>query len=57
MGLGDVAPFGVGMTADDGSEAWNLHLTPAEAANLGIEAASIKEPGELFSVVAQSALP
>jgi hypothetical protein len=56
LGLGDCAPDHTFRPEPDGSEGWHYRLPSNVAANLGIEAASIKGPGELFWVVAQGSI-
>jgi hypothetical protein len=53
LGMGDCAPACGIRIDDDGGEGWNYRLPASAAASLGVEAASIKAPGELFRVVAQ----
>jgi hypothetical protein len=57
LGMGDCAPQCPARLNGDGSDGWHYRLPASAAANLGVEAASIKAPGELFRVVAQGALP
>jgi hypothetical protein len=57
MGMGDCAPICDIHVHDDGSEGWSYRMSASAAASLGIEAASLKAPGELFRVVMQAALP
>jgi hypothetical protein len=58
LGLGDCAPIAPCIRLEqDGSEGWNHRLPSSAAAAFGIEAASVKAPGELFRVVTQGALP
>jgi hypothetical protein len=57
LGLGDCAPVMPVRPDQDGSEGWHYQLPTSAIASLGIEAASIKGPGELFRVVAQGTLP
>jgi hypothetical protein len=57
VGLGDCAPRTTVRPEQDGSEGWSYCLPSSAAASLGIEAASIKAPGDLFGVVTQGVLP
>jgi hypothetical protein len=55
--LGDCAPMHTMRPSQDGSEGWKYRLPSSVAASLGVEAASLKAPGELFGVVTQGLLP